>query len=71
MEKDRFPVSETTVLFGTEQLRDVKNTEIPLMNKQSLISDKISNIVMPDLIRHPEYSDLDSGFRRNDGKAVF
>jgi len=41
------------------------------MNKQSLISDKISNIVMPDLIRHPEFNDLDCGFRRNDGKAVF
>jgi hypothetical protein len=33
------------------------------MNKQSLISDKISNIVMPDLIRHPEFNDLDCGFR--------
>jgi len=52
-------------------LRDGQNTEIPLMNKQSLISDKISNIVMPDLIRHPEFNDLDCGFRRNDGKAVF
>ncbi len=33
------------------------------MNKQSLISDKISNVVMPDLIRHPEYNDLDCGYR--------
>jgi hypothetical protein len=42
-------------------VRDVQHTEIPF--KQSLISDKISNIVMPDLIRHPEYNDLDCGFR--------
>jgi hypothetical protein len=33
------------------------------MNKESLISDKISNIVMPGLIWHPEYNDLDCGFR--------
>jgi hypothetical protein len=33
------------------------------MNQQSLISDKISNIVMPDLIWHPEYSELDCGLR--------
>jgi hypothetical protein len=35
------------------------------MKKQSLISDNISNVGMPDLIRHPEYRDLDCGLRRN------
>jgi hypothetical protein len=35
---------------------------------------KINYFVMPDLIRHPEYtttSFLDSGFRRNDGLTGF
>jgi len=41
------------------------------MYKESLISDKIMNVVMPDLIRNPEYNNLDSGFRRNNGKTVF
>jgi hypothetical protein len=67
---DDSDMAEMMIKAQNHYLRDVKNTEILFMNRESLISDKISNIVMPDLIRHPEYNDLDCGFRRNDGKTV-